>query len=255
MPDYSLADLSALTGLPVRTIRFYIAEGLIPSPGREGPTTRYPEATLSKLRLIARLRDAHESLSEIRAGLAGLTEAQLAELATGSEPPAVARESALDYIRGILGDPRAELGEEESIFGTGIQAPARHAASAPRQGSPASPAARAAAGAEPLEQATDTAGTVFAMVLPPGEAELTDALAHPSAAHSFPPAPASPAPRASTAAEPSAPRSNFERSQWERIALVEGIELHIQRPLSRRGNRMVERLIAFTRQLSGEDPL
>ncbi len=44
-----------------------------------------------------------------------------------------------------------------------------------------------------------------------------------------------------------------ERSQWERIALTPDIELHVRRPLSRRDNRLVERLIAFARQLQGED--
>ena len=44
-----------------------------------------------------------------------------------------------------------------------------------------------------------------------------------------------------------------QRSTWEHVVITPDIELHLRRPLSRRDNRMVERLIAFARQLQGED--
>ncbi len=62
-----------------------------------------------------------------------------------------------------------------------------------------------------------------------------------------------PAPAPAPTAPPDDTSSFGQRSQWERVAITPDIELHIRRPLSRRDNKMVERLIAFARQLQGED--
>lgn len=43
------------------------------------------------------------------------------------------------------------------------------------------------------------------------------------------------------------------RSQWERISLDPDVELHIRRPLTRHGNKRVERLIAIARELFKEE--
>lgn len=53
---------------------------------------------------------------------------------------------------------------------------------------------------------------------------------------------------------PTVPPSSGERSQWDRIALADGIELHVRRPLSHRDDRLVERLVAFAGELQKEDP-
>ena len=37
--DYSLQDLADLAAVTPRTIRYYVAQGLLPSPGRGGPGT------------------------------------------------------------------------------------------------------------------------------------------------------------------------------------------------------------------------
>jgi len=42
------------------------------------------------------------------------------------------------------------------------------------------------------------------------------------------------------------------RSTWDRVALTTDIELHIRRPLSRHGNRQVEKLLAAARQVLKE---
>ena len=51
------------------------------------------------------------------------------------------------------------------------------------------------------------------------------------------------------AVTPTPAASLGERSQWERIAITTDIELHVRRPLTRTDNRLVERLLAFARQL------
>jgi DNA-binding transcriptional MerR regulator len=99
---YSLSDLVALTGVTTRTIRYYIAMGLLPSPGQTGPGARYSEGHLIRLRLIKQLQRDRFPLADIRGILAGLTDADIVamlEESPGPRPPA----SAKDYIRGVLG--------------------------------------------------------------------------------------------------------------------------------------------------------
>jgi len=102
VPDgaYSLADLCGLADVTPRTVRYYIAQGLLRSPGTSGPGARYDNGHLARLRLIRRLQREHLPLAEIRARLAALADDEAIAQAEGpAEPPA---ESALDYIRGIL---------------------------------------------------------------------------------------------------------------------------------------------------------
>jgi len=102
MPDgiYSLADLCGLADVTPRTVRYYIAQGLLRSPGTTGPGARYDDGHLARLRLIRRLQREHLPLAEIRARLAALTDDEAIAQAEGpAEPPA---ESALEYVRGVL---------------------------------------------------------------------------------------------------------------------------------------------------------
>jgi DNA-binding transcriptional MerR regulator len=100
--EYSLQDLVDLGGVTPRTIRYYIVQGLLPSPGKAGPGTTYTDGHLNRLRLIKRLQREHLPLAEIRTRLAALDDATVAALveAPSIEPPA---NSAIDYIRGVLG--------------------------------------------------------------------------------------------------------------------------------------------------------
>jgi DNA-binding transcriptional MerR regulator len=44
-----------------------------------------------------------------------------------------------------------------------------------------------------------------------------------------------------------------ERSQWERVAIGPDVEIHIRRPLGRRDQKRVERLIKIAREMLEED--
>jgi DNA-binding transcriptional MerR regulator len=78
--EYSLQDLADLAGATPRTIRYYIAQGLLASPGRVGPGTTYTDGHLNRLRLIKRLQREHLPLAEIRSRLAALDDATVATL-------------------------------------------------------------------------------------------------------------------------------------------------------------------------------
>lgn len=57
--------------------------------------------------------------------------------------------------------------------------------------------------------------------------------------------------------EPTAPSepppASWERSQWDRIALTQDFELQVRRPLTREGNRKLERLLAAARAILEEE--
>ena len=77
----------------------------------------------------------------------------------------------------------------------------------------------------------------------------------PSMAAPSMPAPSMPAMRAPELQPTKPPTQPTEttRSQWERISLDPDVELHVRRPLTRHGNKRVERLIAIARELFKEE--
>lgn len=127
-----LAELSARADVSVRTIRFYIQQGLLPSPESRGPGAHYTAEHLDRLRLIKRLQREHLPLAEIRRRLEGLGAAEIARLA--EETAARPRSSARDYIRQALSEPGAKLraAEPDPSFATPrMAAMARPLAGAP----------------------------------------------------------------------------------------------------------------------------
>jgi DNA-binding transcriptional MerR regulator len=96
-----LNDLCQLGGVTARTIRYYVQQGLLPSPGL-GAGARYSEGHLARLRLIRRLQSEHLPLAEIRRRLESLDDAAVQALL---EAPTArgATGSAVDYVRGVLG--------------------------------------------------------------------------------------------------------------------------------------------------------
>ena len=52
----TLRELTDAAGVSVRTVRYYIAEGLLPPPEGSGPASAYTAAHLDRLRLIHQLQ-------------------------------------------------------------------------------------------------------------------------------------------------------------------------------------------------------
>lgn len=213
---YSLAELARVTGVTPRTVRYYIAQGLLPGANEAGPGASYDADHLARLRLIRELQRQHLPLAEIRTRLVGLRSDEIAvlldEQASAAAKPVTS--SALDYIRGVLGtnlEPRQ----------------ARRVLRSMRPGT--DPAAGPAA--------------------PSAPALFRRAAQTPSA----PPAPSSAPANLAEAIPPPYEAPTAERSQWDRIALTNDIELHVRRPLSRLDNKRVERLITIARQVLGEE--
>ena len=77
----SVRDLAEMAGTTVRTIHYYISEGLLPPAVGTTRNATYTEAHLARLRLIAALRDEGLALASIRQRLAPLSDEQAIEIA------------------------------------------------------------------------------------------------------------------------------------------------------------------------------
>jgi DNA-binding transcriptional MerR regulator len=71
---YNIHDLATLASVPTRTVRFYIAEGLIDRPHGAKRGAWYEERHLQQLLLIRRWTDAGLSLERVRELQAGSPE-------------------------------------------------------------------------------------------------------------------------------------------------------------------------------------
>ncbi len=64
--DMGIAELAARANVTPRTIRYYVAEGLLPPPGGAGQRRSYGQEHLQRLELIRELKAAYLPLHEIR---------------------------------------------------------------------------------------------------------------------------------------------------------------------------------------------
>ena len=225
-PRHAIADLARLTGVTPRTVRYYIAQGLLPGANDAGQGAWYDERHLSRLRLIRRLQAQHLPLAEIRTRLDELSNDEVTEL-LAAEPDQMtpSQTSALEYVRGVLRTSR----RDEPAFAIPMPLTRPPApASAPRA---KSLLPRFAGPVRLMRE--DGSGANDDVVIAAAQAS------EPPAAFVLP--------------VKTPPANSASRSQWDRIGLTPDIELHVRRPLSRLDNRRVERLITIARQLLKED--
>lgn len=127
--EFTLEDLEKLSGLPMRTLRFYIQEGLLPGPDTRGKFARYSQEHLDYLLLIQRLKDIHLPLHQIKQLLDSMSPEDMLQALNNQEglspffPTTVNRaetpsqekkagSTALEYIQNIQ-NTRNELGVAE----------------------------------------------------------------------------------------------------------------------------------------------
>jgi len=71
--DLTLEDLVRISGLTLRTLRFYIQEGLLQGPDTHGKFSRYSQLHLDRLEMIHRLKNLRFPIKEIRHLLNNMT--------------------------------------------------------------------------------------------------------------------------------------------------------------------------------------
>jgi DNA-binding transcriptional MerR regulator len=75
--QWTLLELAEQAGIPARTVRFYIARGLLPGPAGGGRGALYGAGHLERLQRIRRLQEKGQSLAEIALALDGARPAAL----------------------------------------------------------------------------------------------------------------------------------------------------------------------------------
>jgi DNA-binding transcriptional MerR regulator len=109
----TVEELAAHGQVSVRTVRFYIAEGLLPGPGSRGKAATYGEEHLLRLRLIRRLAEQRVPLAEMRDLLDRISLDEARALLAEEEQRAAARQQAeqtaspKEYVTELLSQARA----------------------------------------------------------------------------------------------------------------------------------------------------
>jgi len=252
MPDdpYSLSDLARLADVTPRTVRYYVAQGLLPSPEAAGPATRYTDGHLARLRLIKRLQRDHLPLAEIRARLERMGDEEVLAAAAALDPqepePSLDRQDTLDFVRSLMQQSGVRSTVAETVAPYGLPAPMRHVPLMRRLQSARPSAAEPVTPAPPRPSpALPPALAVPVPASPPPGLDADLAAAAPLRAAAPLPSLASPGPVPS--------RSAPDRSTWERLVISPDVELHVRRPLDRQTNKRVDQLERIARELF-EDP-
>lgn len=121
---YTLSELCETAGVSERTVRYYVTQGLLPSPG-SGRGVRWSQEHLERLRLILELKDKHLPLSEIRQRLEAMSDSEVSALLANQQAEQSAT-SAMDYVQQVLAGIRPSSAPPRKKA-----APARASASAP----------------------------------------------------------------------------------------------------------------------------
>ena len=110
LATWAIGELAEQAGVTPRTVRYYVAEGLLPAPGGAGQQRTYTTEHLRRLRAIKRLKEAYLPLDEIRRRLAALPPEEVKRLAEA--PPTCEPGSALDYLATVLTSTPAAMPQE-----------------------------------------------------------------------------------------------------------------------------------------------
>jgi DNA-binding transcriptional MerR regulator len=78
--NLTLEDLGTMSGLTLRTLRYYIQEGILQGPDTHGKFSRYSQQHLDRLELIQRLKSLRLPLQEIRHLLENMTPEELSQV-------------------------------------------------------------------------------------------------------------------------------------------------------------------------------
>jgi len=119
--ELTLDDLAAMSQMPIRTLRYYIQEGLLPGPDTRGKFASYSRQHLERIEMIKRLKDKYLPLQQIKQLLDNMSEEDIHRMLQyqdqldpkpehykaniiQSDNSSKSNSSALDYIRSLEQD-------------------------------------------------------------------------------------------------------------------------------------------------------
>ncbi len=219
---YTLDELTSATGVTVRTVRYYISEGLLPPPRGAGPGTRYTSEHLDRLILIGALKDAYLPLKEIRRRIAGMTDAEIHE--------------AVERMHVRSEGPADEYANEHQDVDA--VSPTYLMASPPDDDRPNQSSAASSAAAGAAAGAAAYIEAVLRGEMPGGSAPRAEVRLPPGSMR-FPGA-NEPGPQ---------PDAESAPATWRRIAISPEAELLIEESTYRRRSEQIEALVAWAQRI------
>ncbi len=142
--ELTLEELASISLVPIRTLRFYIQEGLLPGPDTRGKNATYSNQHLERIEMIKRLKEHFLPLQQIKSLLDNMSEDDIQKILIYREQFKLSMEdnstflenrpksskvgsSALDYIRSLeqtqhlnqaVGEPKMTLKmpKEQFVF-------------------------------------------------------------------------------------------------------------------------------------------
>ena len=85
-PRLDIYHIHSMTGVPARTVYYYVQRRLVPKAIGSGPAARYNYEHVVRLKVIGILKERHMTLWEISVFFEGHTLAQLIDIAEGRNP-------------------------------------------------------------------------------------------------------------------------------------------------------------------------
>lgn len=131
----TIEELSEQTHTPIRTIRYYISQGLLAGPGARGKSALYRADHLMRLRLIRQLTDAYLPLQEIREMLDRMTTNEIIAMLASDPHSLVMQQSMPPTPHSVIASILQRAHAEKPAISSGEQ---NRAESARRPGSPSS---------------------------------------------------------------------------------------------------------------------
>jgi DNA-binding transcriptional MerR regulator len=110
---FSIEELATLCGVTARTVRFYIAEGLLDRPEGEKRGAHYLQRHLEQLLLVRRWTDAGLSLDRVRELLAGAPQDPPRRASPPGSVEVWSRITVADGLEVQVEPGRAELSPEQ----------------------------------------------------------------------------------------------------------------------------------------------
>lgn len=231
---YSIGELAKEAGVSIRTIRFYIDEGLLPPPPVHGRNTFYDDEYLERLKLIRRLKGAFLPLREIQEKMQELSIEEVRSLLAVQDLP-------VDQPAGRI----AEASLEED------------ASRAERQTTPSTPPTGEDA-VEYIARILDAHNSKRnATILQKQDSSFFINMSGtpPESPTGILPSPAIRRPAAgeekATSRPEKTPTIRPTQSSWQRIIIIPGIELHVSESVYTEKRAAIQRLVEWARQLFG----
>jgi len=107
---FLISELAQKSGVSARTIRYYIAEDLLPAPPVEGRYSRFSSDYIDRILLIRYLQETYLPLKEIRRQMQNLSITEVRELLQKYKIPAESESSkpssAMAYTNAVISSPQ-----------------------------------------------------------------------------------------------------------------------------------------------------